>query len=97
MASALKLLVKDEAYLLRPGGRYRADGNVVLCPVHTDDFQTSPEVGKMRQASSPEFEVIEVRPRKSDGFPWYRVRLVDGRMGWINCVGLVGRNVVVLK
>lgn len=100
VAKAVKKLCKqvaDDAYRLKQGKRYRAQGAVMLCPVHTDDFVSASKVGRMQPVEAPEFEVLEIRPRRCDGLPWYRVRLVDGRAGWFNGVGLVGRNVVVVK
>ncbi len=97
LVKKLSRQVADKAYRLERGKRYRAHGTVMLCPLHTDDFLTTAEVGRMQPVEAPEFEVMEIRPRRCDGLPWYLVRLVDGRAGWFNGVGLVGRNVVVVK
>ena len=97
LVKKLSRQVADKAYRLEQGKRYRAQKAVMLCPVHTDDFLSAAEVGRMQPVEALEFEVLEIRPRRCDGLPWYRVRLVDGRAGWFNGVGLVGRNVVVVK
>ena len=83
--------VKEPAFLLKEGDVCKAKGAVVLCPVHSDDLSSSETVGQMERMENPEFVVIEVRPKKSTGMPWYRVRVTNGNAGWINSVGLIGK------
>lgn len=82
------------AYRLEVGRTYRVDGPIVLCSVHSDDFLEANDADcKLEPAESPQFRVLEVRPKQSNGQPWYRVRLHDDREGWINCACLLGKEI----
>lgn len=93
MTSTAQLMANP--FRLEAAKQYRIAGAVPLCPVHTDDLRAAAagDVEEVVHLADPKIEVLEVRPRKSNGYPWYRVRLHDGRTGWINCVALTGREI----
>lgn len=52
-------------------------------------FPLSGAVSRMRRVRDFVMDVLEVRPKRANETPWYRVHVRDAGTGWLNCVALI--------
>jgi len=82
-------------FQLRQGQKYKIDTSLPLMPVHRDDLFSGLRQGQsIENIQNPEFEVLEMRRTNNQARTiWYKVQLIDGRVGWFNSIGMVNKQI----